>query len=64
MRPMIALVNPLRSLAGDVAHLTDLVKTIDGPLVLADHSYGRADHQRSGRGRRYRRPCLPRSIRA
>ena len=39
---MIAFANPLRSLAGDAAHLTELIKTIDGPIVLAGHSYGGA----------------------
>ena len=37
---VIAFANPLRSLASDAAHLTELVKTIDGPIVLAGHSYG------------------------
>src|SRR6187200_3121386 len=36
---VIAFANPLRSLHGDAAHLTELVKTIDGPIVLAGHSY-------------------------
>jgi pimeloyl-ACP methyl ester carboxylesterase len=39
---VIAFANPLRSLAGDAAHLTELIKTIDGPIVLAGHSYGGA----------------------
>jgi pimeloyl-ACP methyl ester carboxylesterase len=39
---VIAFANPLRSLAGDAAQLTELVKTIDGPIVLAGHSYGGA----------------------
>lgn len=39
---VIAFANPLRSLAGDAAALTELVKTIDGPIVLAGHSYGGA----------------------
>lgn len=39
---VIAFANPLRSLAGDAAGLTELVKTIDGPIVLAGHSYGGA----------------------
>jgi pimeloyl-ACP methyl ester carboxylesterase len=37
---VIAFANPLRSLAGDAAHLTEFVRTIDGPIVLAGHSYG------------------------
>jgi pimeloyl-ACP methyl ester carboxylesterase len=39
---VIAFANPLRSLAGDAAGLTALVKTLDGPIVLAGHSYGGA----------------------
>ncbi|GAA1998400.1 alpha/beta fold hydrolase [Microbacterium ulmi] len=39
---VIAYANPLRSIAEDAAGLTDLVRTIDGPIVLAGHSYGGA----------------------
>jgi pimeloyl-ACP methyl ester carboxylesterase len=39
---VIAYANPLRTIAGDAAGLTELVRTIDGPLVLAGHSYGGA----------------------
>ena len=39
---VIAWANPLRSLATDAAALTDLVRTIDGSVVLAGHSYGGA----------------------
>jgi pimeloyl-ACP methyl ester carboxylesterase len=38
--PVIAGANPLRGLAFDAAALSDLVRTIDGPVVLAGHSYG------------------------
>jgi pimeloyl-ACP methyl ester carboxylesterase len=38
--PVIAAANPLRGLASDAAALSDLVRTIDGPVVLAAHSYG------------------------
>jgi pimeloyl-ACP methyl ester carboxylesterase len=38
--PVIAAANPLRGLASDAAALGDLVRTIDGPVVLAAHSYG------------------------
>jgi pimeloyl-ACP methyl ester carboxylesterase len=38
--PVIAAANPLRGLASDAAALNDLVRTIDGPIVLAAHSYG------------------------
>jgi pimeloyl-ACP methyl ester carboxylesterase len=39
---VIAAANPLRGLAGDAAAISDLVRTIDGPVVLAGHSYGGA----------------------
>jgi pimeloyl-ACP methyl ester carboxylesterase len=39
---VIAWSNPLRGVAADAAALTDLVRTIDGPVVLAGHSYGGA----------------------
>jgi pimeloyl-ACP methyl ester carboxylesterase len=38
--PVIAAANPLRGLASDAAAVSDLVRTIDGPVVLAAHSYG------------------------
>jgi pimeloyl-ACP methyl ester carboxylesterase len=37
---VIAAANPLRGLASDAAALSDLVRTVDGPVVLAGHSYG------------------------
>jgi pimeloyl-ACP methyl ester carboxylesterase len=39
---VFAHANPLRTLAGDAAALSDLVRTIDGPVLLAGHSYGGA----------------------
>ena len=39
---VIAAANPLRGLATDAAAVSDLVRTIDGPVVLAAHSYGGA----------------------
>ncbi|HEX8102710.1 MAG TPA: alpha/beta hydrolase [Solirubrobacteraceae bacterium] len=39
---VIAPPNELRSLAGDAAALTDLIRSIEGPVVLAAHSYGGA----------------------
>jgi pimeloyl-ACP methyl ester carboxylesterase len=39
---VIAWANPLRSVAGDAAALTDLVRSIEGPVVLVGHSYGGA----------------------
>ncbi|MFJ3289697.1 alpha/beta fold hydrolase [Streptomyces sp. NPDC086669] len=38
--PVVAVANPLRSLAGDSAYLRDVLAGIDGPIVLAGHSYG------------------------
>src|ERR671931_1414791 len=40
--PVIAAPNPLRSLAADAAAVADVVRTVDGPVVLAAHSYGGA----------------------
>ena len=39
---VIAAANPLRGLAADAAAISDLVRTIDGPVVLVAHSYGGA----------------------
>lgn len=38
----VAAANPLRGVADDAAAVTDLVRTIDGPVVLVGHSYGGA----------------------
>jgi pimeloyl-ACP methyl ester carboxylesterase len=40
--PVIAASNPLRGLASDAEAISDVVRTIDGPVVLAAHSYGGA----------------------
>ena len=40
--PVIAAANPLRALAGDAQSVSDLVRSIDGPVVLVAHSYGGA----------------------
>jgi pimeloyl-ACP methyl ester carboxylesterase len=40
--PVIAAPNPLRSMSGDARSVSDLVRTIEGPVVLAAHSYGGA----------------------
>ena len=37
---VIAVPNPLRGPAADAAAVGDLLRTIDGPVVLAGHSYG------------------------
>src|SRR5919201_56703 len=39
---VIAAANPLRGLASDAAAVGDLVRTIEGPVVLVGHSYGGA----------------------
>jgi pimeloyl-ACP methyl ester carboxylesterase len=38
----VAVANPLRGLASDAEAVSDVVRTIDGPVVLAAHSYGGA----------------------
>jgi pimeloyl-ACP methyl ester carboxylesterase len=38
--PVVAAANPLRGVAADAAAIGDLVRTIDGPVVLVGHSYG------------------------
>ncbi|WP_409468649.1 alpha/beta fold hydrolase [Streptomyces sp. HC307] len=40
--PVVAAANPLRGLSSDAAYLKDLLAGIDGPVVLAGHSYGGA----------------------
>ena len=40
--PVIAAANPLRGLAADAASVADVVRAVDGPVVLAAHSYGGA----------------------
>jgi pimeloyl-ACP methyl ester carboxylesterase len=39
---VVAAANPLRGLATDAQAVSDLVRTIDGPIVLVAHSYGGA----------------------
>ncbi|MEU8821610.1 alpha/beta hydrolase [Actinoplanes sp. NPDC048796] len=39
---VIAFATPLRGVASDAALLSDLLRTVDGPVVLAGHSYGGA----------------------
>ena len=40
--PVIAAANPLRGIATDAAAIADVVRAVDGPVVLAAHSYGGA----------------------
>ncbi|MFW3171638.1 alpha/beta fold hydrolase [Geodermatophilus sp. CPCC 206100] len=37
---VVAAANPLRSVSGDGAYVRDVLAGIDGPVVLAGHSYG------------------------
>jgi pimeloyl-ACP methyl ester carboxylesterase len=39
---VMAAANPLRGLAADADSVSDLVRTIDGPVLLVAHSYGGA----------------------
>ena len=39
---VLAPANPLRGLAADAAYLASIVRTIDGPVLLAGHAYGGA----------------------
>ena len=39
---VVAFATPLRSVATDAALLSDLVRSIEGPVLLAGHSYGGA----------------------
>ncbi|WP_431963700.1 alpha/beta fold hydrolase [Actinacidiphila sp. bgisy160] len=48
--PVVAAANPLRGLAGDAAYVRELVDSIDGPVVLAGHSYGGAVISNAARG--------------
>ena len=40
--PVVAVANPLRGLASDAAYVSDRIRSIEGPVVLAGHSYGGA----------------------
>ena len=40
--PVVAAANPLRGVAADAEAVSDLVRTIAGPVVLVGHSYGGA----------------------
>jgi pimeloyl-ACP methyl ester carboxylesterase len=39
---VIAAANPLRSVASDASSVADLVRSLEGPVVLVAHSYGGA----------------------
>jgi pimeloyl-ACP methyl ester carboxylesterase len=38
----VAVANPLRSLSGDAGHLKAVLDSVEGPIVVAGHSYGGA----------------------
>jgi len=38
--PVLAPANPLRDLGGDSAHVSSVLASIDGPVILVGHSYG------------------------
>jgi pimeloyl-ACP methyl ester carboxylesterase len=38
--PVVGVADPLRSLRGDAEFLRDVLDSVDGPIVVADHSYG------------------------
>ncbi|MFI1397503.1 alpha/beta fold hydrolase [Streptomyces sp. NPDC020681] len=38
--PVIAPANPLRGLGSDADYVAGVLKTVEGPIVLAGHSYG------------------------
>ncbi|MEV6627652.1 alpha/beta hydrolase [Amycolatopsis sp. NPDC051106] len=40
--PVVAVANPLRGVESDAAYVADVVKNVEGPVVLAGHSYGGA----------------------
>ncbi|MEU8798435.1 alpha/beta hydrolase [Spirillospora sp. NPDC048819] len=40
--PVVAVANPLRSVAGDGAYVRDVITGLDRPVVLVGHSYGGA----------------------
>jgi pimeloyl-ACP methyl ester carboxylesterase len=39
---VVSFANPLRGVASDATLLTDLVRSVEGPVVLVGHSYGGA----------------------
>src|SRR5688500_6026528 len=40
--PVIAAANPLRDLAADAASVADVIRAVEGPVLLVAHSYGGA----------------------
>ncbi|WP_399894331.1 alpha/beta fold hydrolase [Streptomyces sp. BBFR51] len=48
--PVVAAANPLRGLSSDAAYVKELLAGIDGPVVLAGHSYGGSVISNAARG--------------
>ncbi|MFE0204015.1 alpha/beta fold hydrolase [Streptomyces sp. NPDC058985] len=48
--PVVAVANPLRGLSSDSAYVKELLAGIDGPVVLAGHSYGGSVISNAARG--------------
>ncbi|MCP3805261.1 alpha/beta hydrolase [Allokutzneria sp. A3M-2-11 16] len=48
--PVIAAANPLRGLAGDAEHVSRVIRSVKGPVVLAGHSYGGSVITNAARG--------------
>ena len=40
--PVVAAPNPLRGLTADAESVSDMIRTLEGPIVLVGHSYGGA----------------------
>lgn len=38
--PTVAIANPLRSVSSDARLVSDVIKSIDSPVILVGHSYG------------------------
>jgi pimeloyl-ACP methyl ester carboxylesterase len=38
--PVVSAANPLRSVKGDAAYVSGVIKNISGPVILVGHSYG------------------------
>lgn len=49
---IVAVANPLRSVSGDARFVSDLLDSIDGPVVLVGHSYGGQVISNAATGRR------------
>lgn len=48
--PVVAVANPLRSVSGDGAYVSDLVASLSTPVILVGHSYGGSVITEAARG--------------